>query len=121
MASGRKVTACRTIRLTEIEESVNGRFTYAKFKLFNRQINGGVAECCEVTVNGIPYTTNLNTAAKANAGLDIINVISREMGMTAPIWLDGAESVVKYLPVEAQTIQLAVDGGSEQLRVYVEE
>lgn len=109
------------IRLTEIEESVNGRFTYAKFKLFNRQINGGVAECCEVTVNGIPYTTNLNTAAKANAGLDIINVISREMGMTAPIWLDGAESVVKYLPVEAQTIQLAVDGGSEQLRVYVEE
>ena len=109
------------IKLTEIEESVNGRFAYAKFKLFNRQINGGVAECCEVTVNGIPYTTNLNTAAKANAGLDIINVISREMGMTAPIWLDGAESVVKYLPVEAQTIQLAVDGGSEQLRVYVEE
>ena len=56
-----------------------------------------------------------------STGLDIINVISREMGMTAPIWLDGAESVVKYLPVEAQTIQLAVDGGSEQLRVYVEE
>lgn len=109
------------IKLTEIEESVNGRFAYAKFKLFNRQINGGVAECCEVTVNGIPYTTNLNTAAKANAGLDIINVISREMGMTAPIWLDGAESVVKYLPVEAQTIQLAVDGGSEDLRIYVEE
>lgn len=109
------------IRLTEIEESVNGRFAYAKFKLFNRQINGGVAECCEVTVNGIPYTTNLNTAAKANAGLDIINVISHEMGMTAPIWLDGAESVVKYLPVQAQTIQLTVDGGSEDLRIYVEE
>ena len=109
------------IKLTEIEESVNGRFAYAKFKLFNRQINGGVAECCEVTVNGIPYTTNLNTAAKANAGLDIINVISHEMGMTAPIWLDGAESVVKYLPVQAQTIQLTVDGGSEDLRIYVEE
>ena len=109
------------IRLTEIEESVNQQFTYARFKLFNRQLNGGIAECCEVTVDGIPYTTNLNTAAKANAGLDIINVISARMGITAPIWLDGAESVVKYLPVEAQTIQLAVDGGSDQLRIYVEE
>ena len=64
------------IRLTEIEESVNQQFTYARFKLFNRQLNGGIAECCEVTVDGIPYTTNLNTAAKVNAGLDIINVIT---------------------------------------------
>ena len=109
------------IKLGEIEDSVNSQFQYAKFKLFNRQINGGIAECCEVTVGGIPYTTNLNTAAKANAGLDIINVISKKMNITAPIWLDGAESVVRYLPVEAQTIQLAVDGGSDQLRVYVEE
>ena len=109
------------IKLTEIEDSVNGQFQYAKFKLFNHQINGGISECCEVTVDGIPYTTNLNTAAKANAGLDIINVISKKMKITAPIWLDGAESVVKYLPVEAQTIQLVVDGGSENLRIYVEE
>ena len=48
-------------------------------------------------------------------------MISARMGITAPIWLDGAESVVKYLPVEEQTIQLAVDGGSDQLRIYVEE
>lgn len=109
------------IKLGEIEDSINSQFQYARFKLFSRQINGGIAECCEVTVDGIPYTTNLNTAAKANAGLDIINVISRKMNITAPIWLDGAESVVRYLPVEAQTIQLAVDGGSEQLRIYVEE
>lgn len=109
------------IKLSEIENNINSQFQYAKFKLFNRQINGGIAECCEVTVNGIPYTTNLNTAAKANAGLDIINVISKHMHVTAPIWLDGAESVVKYLPVEAQTIQLCVDGSSEQLRIYVEE
>lgn len=109
------------IKLTEIEDSVNRQFQYAKFKLFNRQINGGISECCEVTVNGIPYTTNLNTAAKANAGLDVINVISKKMKITAPIWLDGAESVVKYLPVEAQTIQLVVDGGSENLRIYVED
>lgn len=109
------------IKLTEIEDSVNSQFQYAEFKLFNRQINGGISECCEVTVGGIPYTTNLNTAAKANAGLDIINVISKKMKITAPIWLDGAESVVKYLPVEAQTIQLVVDGGSDQLRIYVED
>lgn len=109
------------IKLTEIEDSVNSQFQYAKFKLFNRQINGGISECCEVTVDGIPYTTNLNTAAKANAGLDIINVISKKMKITAPIWLDGAESVVKYLPVDAQTIQLVVDGGSENLRIYVED
>ncbi len=109
------------IKLGEIEDSINSQFQYARFKLFSRQLNGGITECCEVTVDGIPYTTNLNTAAKANAGLDIINVISGKMHITAPIWLDGAESVVRYLPVEAQTIQLAVDGSSEQLRIYVEE
>lgn len=109
------------LKLSEIENSVNSQFKYASFKLFNRQINGGLAECCEVTVNGIPYNTNLNTAAKANAGLDIINVISKKKHVTAPIWLDGAESVVDYIPVESQTIQLAVDGNSDKLRIYVEE
>lgn len=79
-------------KLDRISASVNERFQTVCFKLFDKQINGGIAECCECTVNGVPFSV-LNNGHKIVAGLDIINTLSKIYGVSAPVIIDNAESV----------------------------
>jgi chromosome segregation ATPase len=103
-------------QVNAIEANVNGKFQITRFKMFDMQINGGMAECCEAMVNGVPYG-NINQAAKTNCGLDIINTLSKHYGITAPIFIDRCESVTKLLPTEAQTICLYVSEADKKLRI----
>ena len=82
-------------------------FGIVKFKMFEQQINGGEVETCEAMVNGVPYS-DLNNAMKINAGLDIINAICKSEDITAPIFIDNAESVNKLLTTQSQMIRLVV-------------
>lgn len=100
-----------------LEEKINSRFKYARFKLFNQLVNGGVEECCETLYGGVPYSTALNNAARINAGLDIINTLSEHYGFTAPIWIDNAEAVTQLIPTRGQLIRLVVSAGDKELRV----
>ncbi len=109
------------VQAADIEDSVNSAFRIVKWKLFDRQINGGIKACCEATVDGVEYGTNLNSAAKLNAGLDIISALSSKMGVSFPIWIDNAESVTDYLPVQSQVIRLFVSAADKQLRAEVQE
>ncbi|MBE6760380.1 MAG: hypothetical protein E7554_09930 [Ruminococcaceae bacterium] len=104
-------------KLSAIEESVNSRFKYARFKLFDHQLNGGWSECCEVVVDGAPYSTNLNPGKKINAGLDIVSVLSSAIGFSAPVWIDNSESYVSIMDIEAQVIRLKVDSSVDKLTV----
>lgn len=104
-------------KLSAIEDSVNDRFTYAKFRLFDRQLNGGYTECCEVVVDGAPYSTNLNPGKKINAGLDIIRTLSEAVDFSTPVWVDNAESYVTLIDVDAQVIRLQVDADAKTLTV----
>jgi len=104
-------------KLSAIEESVNSRFRYARFKLFDHQLNGGWSECCEVVVDGAPYSTNLNPGKKINAGLDIVSVLSSAIGFSAPVWIDNSESYVSIMDIEAQVIRLKVDSSVDKLTV----
>ncbi len=107
------------IKAQDIEEKVNSAFRLVRWKLFDTQVNGGVKACCEATVKGIEYGTNLNSAAKLNAGLDIINTLGRASGKSVPIWIDNAESVTSFLPIDAQIIRLHVSAKDKQLRSEV--
>jgi len=89
------------------ESLINERFEYVKFKLFNFQINGGIEDTCECTVDGVPYS-DLNNAAKINAGLDIINTLSNHNQVIAPIFIDNRESVNNLIDCAAQIISLYV-------------
>lgn len=100
-----------------LNERINSKFKYARFKLFDVQVNGGLAETCETLFNGVPYGTGLNNAAKINVGLDIINTLSEHHGITAPIFIDNAEAVTKFIDVNAQLISLIVSEKDKQLRV----
>lgn len=101
----------------DIEEKVNSAFQIVKWKLFDVQVNGGIRPCCEATVDGHEYNDGLNSAAKLNAGLDIINTLSRMFGVSVPLWIDNAESVTDYLPVDTQVFRLYVSAADKKLRV----
>ena len=84
-------------------------FSYVRFKMYEQQINGGERETCEALVDGVPYSTNVNTAARVNAGIDVINAISRELNVYAPIFVDNRESVTKLIPTDSQIVNLFKD------------
>jgi|GEM_PF-161397 len=97
-----------------LTEKINSKFITARWKLFEDYIAGGSKECCEVTVNGVPYNS-LNHGSRINVGLEIINVLSEFYGVSAPIFIDNAESVTKITPTTGQQIQLIVDALSTKL------
>ena len=66
--------------------------------------------------NGVPYM-GLNTGAKINVGIDIINTLSRHYGVTVPLFIDNAEAVTKLLDCNAQVIRLVVSEMDKELRV----
>ena len=91
-----------------LTERIDELFAVVKFKMFDYTIEGNPVETCVPMIGGVPYPS-ANSAAKLNAGLDIINTLSKHYGYTAPIWIDNAESVNKILPTDAQQIRLVVN------------
>ncbi|TWK09555.1 hypothetical protein CHCC20441_2423 [Bacillus licheniformis] len=100
-----------------LEEKINSKFKYARFKLFKDQINGGLEETCETLYEGVPYSSGLNNAARINVGLDIINTLNDYYGISAPIFVDNAEAVTELIETDSQLISLVVSKKDKQLRV----
>ena len=96
---------------------INNHFKTVNFKLFEMQLNGGMRDCCECTVNGVPYST-LNSGHRIVAGLDIIRFFNKMYGVECPIFIDNAESLNEYnVPdMDAQLILLSVSE-DKQLKV----
>lgn len=103
-------------KVNMLEESINARFKLARFKMFNVMLNGNVEECCETTYKGVPYRS-MNNAARINVGLDIINALTSYFKVSAPVFIDNAEAVTEFVPVNSQTIKLVVDESEPQLVV----
>lgn len=104
-------------KLNKVSESINSHFKTVNFKLFEMQLNGGMKDCCECTVNGVPYST-LNSGHRIIAGLDIISSLSELYGVSVPIFIDNAESLNEFnVPdMDAQLILLSVTE-DKQLKV----
>ena len=103
-------------RVQSVEQSVNSRFKLARFRLFTEQINGGLADCCDVVVDGVPYA-DLNSAMQINVGLDIIETLSQHYDRRVPLFIDNAESVTKLQEISAQVVRLAVSAEDKELRL----
>lgn len=104
-------------KLDKVSESINSHFKTVNFKLFEMQLNGGMKDCCECTVNGVPYST-LNSGHRIVAGLDIICSLSELYGVSVPIFVDNAESLNEFnVPdMDTQLILLSVSA-DKQLKV----
>ena len=100
-----------------LESAINSKFEVVKFRLFDTQINGGLVECCDTLVKGVPYS-DVNNAHKILAGLDIINTLIKFYQTSAPIFIDNRESINELYNINAQIISLIVTTDS-QLRIEV--
>lgn len=98
-----------------LEEKINSKFKNIKFKLFEKQINGGINEICTPLINGVPYES-ANNAGKIQAGIEIINVLSDYYNVYAPIFIDNRESVNEIPFSNSQIINLIVSK-DKQLKI----
>lgn len=96
-------------RTTEMENRISKMFgENVSFCFYDKTIDGNLVETCYPLVNGVPYNA-ANTAAKINAGLSIINALCKFYDVSAPIFIDNAESVNTINPdVVSQIIELKV-------------
>lgn len=102
-----------------LENRINEKFKGAvTFKLFINHIGGGLEECCEALINGVPFS-NANNAAKYNAGLSIINTLCEHYSVSAPIFIDNAEGINELNHTDSQLIRLIVSK-DKNLKVEVE-
>ena len=102
-----------------VEDSINGLFRIARFRLFREQANGGVEDRCDVVHEGVPYIS-VNNGMKINLGIDIINTLSVAYGVRVPLFVDNAESVTQLEHCNSQIIRLVVSENDKELRVNYE-
>ena len=102
-----------------VEDSINGLFRIARFRLFREQANGGIEDRCDVVHDGIPYIS-VNNGMKINLGIDIINTLSTAYGVRVPLFVDNAESVTQLEKCSSQIIRLVVSENDKELRVNYE-
>jgi len=103
-----------------VEAKVNSIFSLISFKLFKQNINGGIEDTCEITVNGVPFGTGLNTGTRINAGLEMCNRLQEFHGVSAPVFIDNAESVTELFEMNCQIVKLFHDGEVSKLTITEE-
>jgi len=104
-------------KVAMLTDRINGKFEMVRFKLFNVLINGGIEDCCEITVNGVPFNAGLNNAARIQAGCDIIRTLQEHFKMKAPVFCDNRESVSELPAMGCQLVSLVVSPKDKTLRV----
>ena len=95
-------------RCEVMEGSINAMFDTIRWKLFELQKNGEYADVCRATVNGVSYESTLNNAARINAGIEIIRVLSKAKGASVPCFVDNVEAVNRVAHSGGQMILLRV-------------
>ena len=98
--------------MSDLETKVNSSFKGISFKMFETQINQGIKPTCVILINGVPYNA-ANTAAKIQAGIQIINVLSDHYNVTAPILIDNRESIIEIPETKSQIFNMTVIKGQK--------
>ena len=108
-----------------VTDSINEHFHYVRFVLFRDQINGGLREICEPTIESKDGTwveyRSANYAAQVNAKLDIVTTLANHYGVHLPIIMDQGESVSTPLNVDTQLIRLIVSAEDQVIRVELKD
>ena len=116
----------RKLFLCEEFSRFKAKYIEEGVKLFQDQVNGGLADCCEPTYGGVPYGS-LNNGMRINLGVDVIRTISRhysdrdlvriEPHVYRPqqVGVNGLDSIVKLLKKELELFEsvplfIRVDG-----------
>ena len=79
-------------KMERIAGDINKHFKHVSFRLFKSQLNGGVVPTCEIK-HVSESKGDINEGHMIIAGLDIISTLSKLYGVSAPVFIDGSESV----------------------------
>jgi len=99
-----------------LEDKISSKFKMIHFKMFDTLINQGISECCETTVNGVPWDS-LNTGNQILGGLDIVSTLQKHYDVLAPCFLDHRESLTTTPHMDCQLISLVADENYKELTV----
>lgn len=90
-------------------DAVNRLFTVARWRMFDFTLDGGAVETCEaMSLDGVPYRS-MNDAKRVQIGMDVIATVGTRYSVTAPIFIDNAESVLQdKFATRAQVVRLVV-------------
>jgi hypothetical protein len=100
-----------------LEYAINNHFYSVSFQTFKKLENESFQECCNTMVEGVDFNNGLNTGSKINAGIEIINVLSKHFGVTVPMFVDNKESITDLIETKSQVIGLVVDKDCDKLNV----
>lgn len=103
-------------KMNMLSARVDEKFSFVKINMFNTQINGGVSETCDITVDGVSCS-DLNNAKKIQAGLDVIYALQQLYQIKAPIFIDNRESVTSIPENGTQIINMFVSKEDKELRI----
>lgn len=106
-------------KAAKVVENINKRFTTVKFKLFEMQTNGELKPCCKAMKDGVSYA-NINTASKAQVGIELSKLFSEFYGVTSPIFIDCTESIFDIPQTNAQIIRLKADETLTDKKLHIE-
>lgn len=110
------ITKFQKVKMSLVEESVNSEFEIVKFRLWEIYNNGNDKECCTILLNGVPFS-DLSTAQKTHAGLDIIKRLQVEANVELPLFIDNRESVIDIPDMPNQIINMIVDKDCLELKI----
>lgn len=93
-----------------VEGAINSLFRECRWRMFEKTLDGGLVDMCQVTdLAGVPYGS-LNSAQRIACGMDVIRVFGRKYEALAPIFVDNAESITRRdFSMDAQVIRLVVE------------
>ncbi|OGP60708.1 MAG: hypothetical protein A2V67_12720 [Deltaproteobacteria bacterium RBG_13_61_14] len=91
-----------------LDSKINSKFSLARFKMWERQVNGGINDqMCETLYNGAPYSS-ASSGEQILVGLDIISTLQEHHGIKSVLWLDHYEALSSPIKMDCQTICLQV-------------
>ena len=101
-----EVDAYNKARIDLNTAKINSLFTNVQFQLYKENLVGTTEECCIARNRKGVKIANTNTAEKIQAGLEIINVFSKNADVSVPIFIDNRESITTIPQMNCQIINL---------------
>ena len=107
--------AIKAFRAKEAElqaAKVQSLFTTLSIRLYEQQKNGEIKPTFEIEYDGRPYS-KLSLSEGIRAGLELRDVLSKQAGIVAPVFIDNAESITHFRRPKGQLIVSRVVAGQE--------
>lgn len=98
----------RTKRSELMVSKIQSLFTSIDVQLYETLKNGEERATFEILMDGKPYS-RLSTAEKIKAGLELVEVLSKQSQLVVPTFIDNAESIIHFTKPAGQLIIAKVE------------